>query len=144
MPSTADIAAALVADLNATPFSRPFTAERAYLPLYDLGEMATLRVTVVAAGRTVKPASRAHLEVEHRIELAVQQKLTGDGLADCDPLLALVEELADHLSGHRLGAAPAAIWVKTEHAPLIAAEHLSDLRQFTSLLTVTYRTWESA
>ena len=70
MPSTADIAAAVVAELNATTFSQPFTAVRAYLPRYELGEMDDLHITVVAAGRTVVPGSRANLQIEHRLEIA--------------------------------------------------------------------------
>ena len=143
MATTADLAQAVVESLNATAFSRAFTATRSYLPLFDLGEMATLQVTVVAAGRSLRPICRAQLEVEHRIEIAVQQKLAGEGLADCDPLLDLVGEIADHCTGLRLVGAPEAAWVKTEHAPLLAAEHLHELRQFTSILTVTYRTWEA-
>ena len=143
MTATADIAQAVVADLNATAFSRPITAERAYLPIFDLGAMVALRVTVVAAGRTVKPACRSQLEVEHRIEIAVQQKLASEDPAACDPLLALVGEIGDHLAGHRLAAAPDAAWIRTEHEPLIDPGHLNEFRQFTSLITVTYRTWES-
>ena len=142
MATTAEIAQAVVADLNACAFSQAFTAERAYLPIFDLGEMRTLHVTVVASGRTVQPASRTQIQVEHYIEIAVQQKLTGEAVADCDPLLALVAEIADHLTGHRLAGLPEAAWAKTEHAPLVAPEHLTEFRQFTSIITVTYRTWE--
>jgi hypothetical protein len=143
MPTTPEIAEALVSDLNATVFSRPFTARRAYLPIFNLGDMEDLHVTVVAAGRTVVPANRTLLQVEHRLDIAVQQHL-GTGAEDtaCDPLLALVEEIADHLSGHNLAGEAGAAWVKTEHAPFVAAEHLHEWRQFTSIITVTYRTWE--
>lgn len=141
--TTAEIAAAVVADLNAAAFSRPFTAERAYLPRFDLGEMDDLHVTVVAAGRTLMPACRVLLQVEHRIEIAVQQRLPSEGTADCDPLLGLVAEIADHVAGRRLAGAPEAAWVKTEHDPLIDPTHLNELRQFTSLITLTYRTWET-
>lgn len=143
MTTTADIAAAVVADLNATAFSQSVAAERAYLPQFDLGDLTALRVTVVASGRTVQPASRSQLQVEHRIEIAVQRKLTGEDPAACDPFLALVGEIGDHLTGHRLVAVPDAAWVKTEHEPLVDPGHLNELRQFTSLITVTYRTWES-
>ena len=143
MTASAVIAEALVTDLNATAFSRPFTARRAYLPLADLAEMADLHVTVVVAGRTTEPISRSLLQVDHRLEVAVQQRLSGDGLSDGDPLLALVEEIADHFAGHRLAGAPEAAWVKTEHGPLVDPGHLNELRQFTSLLSITYRTWES-
>ena len=143
MPTTADIAAAVVADLSAAVFSRPVTAVRAYLPRFDLGEMEDLHVTVVADGRVVQPASRDLLQVEHRIEVAVQQRLPGDDPAACDPLLALVGEIADHLTGHHLAAVPDAVWVRTEHEPLVDPSHLNELRQFTSLIAVTYRTWEA-
>jgi hypothetical protein len=143
MAASAQIAEALVADLNATAFSRPFTARRAYLPIAELAEMADLHVTVVVAGRTTEPISRSLLQVDHRLEVAVQQRLTGEGLADGDPLLALVEEIADHVAGHRLAGAPDAAWVKTEHGPLVDPGHLNELRQFTSLVVLTYRTWES-
>jgi hypothetical protein len=145
MPTTAELADAVVAALNTAPFSLPFTAERAVLPIATLGEMARLHVTVVAAGRTVAPSSRASLQVDHRIDVAVQQRVAGDDPAACDPLSRLVEEIAEHLTWARLeGPAAQTRWVKTEHAPLIAAEHLHELRQFTSLLAITYRTWESA
>jgi hypothetical protein len=143
MTASAQIAEALVADLNATVFSRPFTARRAYLPLADLADLAEIHVTVVVAGRTTEPISRSLLQVDHRLEVAVQQRLSGDGVSDGDPLLALVEEIADHLAGHRLAGAPEAAWVKTEHGPLVDPGHLNELRQFTSLLSITYRTWES-
>lgn len=142
MATTADLAEAVVASLNAGVFSLTFTAVRAYLPLFDLGQMLDLQVTVVAAGRTVQPCGRGLLQVDHRIEIAVQQKLTSEGVAQCDPLLALVEEIADHLRGGPLPGLPEAAWVGTEHAPLVAPEHLNELRQFTSVLAITYRTWE--
>ena len=138
---TAELAELLVADLNAHAFSQAFTAVRAYLPRYDLGEMAALHVTVVPAGRTVQPITRVGLQIDHRLEIAVQQKVAVEDPTACDPVLHLVEELADHLCGHRLAGAPEVSWVKTEHAPYIAPEHLNELRQVTSLLVVTYRSW---
>ena len=145
MTSSADMAQAVVESLNLALLSQPLVARRAYLPQAELGEMATLHVTVVVTGRTVQPATRELLAVDHRIEIAVQRKLTGEDLTDGDPLLALVSEIADHLSGPlgRYLPAVSATWVKTEHLPLVAPEHLADLRQFTSILAITYRTWES-
>jgi hypothetical protein len=139
---TAELIEALVADLNDHVFSRDFTATRAFLPLADLGDMETLHVTVMPAGRTQALASRRTVQVDVRIEIAVQQRLGSDDPAAVDPLLGLVEELAEHLAAHRLGDAPGAEWVQTETSPLLAPEHLNELRQFTSLLAVTYRTWD--
>ena len=73
----------------------------------------------------------------------MQKRLdTGSDDAACDARLALVAEIADHLVGHRLADVAGATWTKTEHDPLIDPTHLNELRQFTSIIAVTYRTWE--
>jgi hypothetical protein len=141
---SADLLQALVADLNDHVFSRDFTATRAYVPLANLGELEALHVTVMPAGRIQALASRRTVQVDHRCEIAVQQRLASDAPEAVDPLLGVVEEIAEHLVAHRLGDAPAAEWVQTETSPLLVPEHFNELRQFTSLLAVTYRTWEAA
>ena len=42
-----NLADAIVADLNGHSFSQPFTAERGYLPTFELPELGDLKVTVV-------------------------------------------------------------------------------------------------
>jgi hypothetical protein len=142
MTTTAEIADAVVAVLASVPGPIPVQAGRSWLPLADLTEMEALRVTVVPAGRTIAPAARELLSHDHRIEIAVQKRLPSDAAADLDPLEALVERLALHLARTPLAVAGLA-WVGSEHAPLVAHEHLNELRQFTSLLVVTYRSWET-
>ena len=141
MATTAEIADAVVVALASVPGPIPVQAGRSWLPLADLSEMEVLRVTVVPAGRTIAPAARDLLAHDHRIEIAVQKRLPSDAAADLDPLEALVERLALHLA-HTPLAISGLSWVGSEHAPLVAHEHLNELRQFTSLLVVTYRSWE--
>lgn len=47
MSTIIDVTAALVARLNAGEFSQSFTAERKYQPVFELPELAELRVSVV-------------------------------------------------------------------------------------------------
>lgn len=141
MATTAEVAQAVVDGLNARTFTSSFTAARAYLPLFDLGAMLDLHVTVVAAGRTIAPLSRGERQVEHRIEIAVQQKVAVEDPVACDPLLALVSDIAAALPAMPV---PAGVWVRTEHEPLVDPVHLNELRQFTSLIIGTWRTWEPA
>ena len=69
----------------------------------------------------------------------MQKKLaTGDN-EEIDPLLTLVDEIADYFRFQRLDSFPNAVWVKTENAPVYAVEHLDQLAQFTSVLTLTFR-----
>lgn len=145
MATTAEIADAVVAVLGAVPGPIPVQAGRAWLPLADLAEMEDLKVTVVPAGRTLAPAARDLLVHDHRVEVAVQRRLPSDQTTDLDPLEALVERLAAHLARTPLaGAAEVGVsWLGCEHAPLVSHEHLNELRQFTSVLVVTYRSWET-
>ena len=139
MSLVADIADAVVAELNAHTFSPAFTAVRTYLPVYDLAEMADLHVTVVPKGVTSQQASRDASQFEISVDIAVQKKLaTGDN-SEIDPLMDLAEEIAEFLRQRRLAAFPAAAWVRTEHVAVYSPEHLEQFRQFTSVMTVVYR-----
>jgi hypothetical protein len=139
MAVVTDIAAAVVAELNAATFSQPVTAERSYFPQFDLPEMKTLHVTVVPKEVASGVSDRSRKQGEYSVDIAVQKKLSSDDNADIDPLVALVEEIADHFHARRLAAYPNAVWLKTEQIVLYAPDHMADLRQFTSVLTLTYR-----
>ncbi len=133
------IAEAVKDSLNAETFSPPFTAERRYVPVFDLKDMKTLHVTVVAHGLTDEPLDRTKNKEEYQIDVAVQKKLDAADAAEIDPLMALVESIRKHLRREILPTTPKAFHVKTENVPIYSQEHLSELRQFTSVLTFTYR-----
>jgi len=139
MPVIADIADAVVAELNAASLSQPFEAERSYLPRFDLAEMKDLHVTVVPKGVMVLPGSRNHNQHDYSVDVAVQKKLSAADNDEIDALMGLVDEIADHFRMKRLDSLRAAVWVKTENEPLYAQEHMDQLRQFTSVLTFTFR-----
>ena len=103
-----DIADAVVAQLNATPFSQPLTAERHYQP---------------------------------RLELSAVQKKTDMSQASLDALMTLVEEIADHFRTQPLASYPNARCTEVKNEPVYALEHLDEFRQFTSVITLTYRVW---
>ena len=56
-----------------------------------------------------------------------------------DPLLGLVEEIADFFRLRRLEKYPEAVWTGTEIKPMVSSEHLEQLKQFTSLLTISVK-----
>ena len=139
MTVSTEIPQAVTAELNAATLSMPFTAVRAYAPEASLEDMADLRVTVVPRGVTKTPLNRSALAYEVQVDIGVQKKLAGQGNAEIDALLSLVEEIAEFFEQRHLTAIPDAVWVKTEHKPLYAAEHMDELRQFTSVVTLTFR-----
>ncbi len=139
MAAITDIADAVVTELNAATFSQPVAAERTYLPVFELPEMKDLHVTVVPRDVAIAPSARSHNQHDYAIDVAVQKKLTDADNAEIDPLVSLVDEIADHFRFKRLPAYSEAMWVKTEYKPVYAQEHLEQLRQFTSVLTLTFR-----
>ena len=131
---------AVVAALNDHSFSQPFTARRCYVPVFDLKDMKNLHVTVVPRGVEMTNANRSMLQSGVQIDVAIQQKLpasadpAGDS-AFIDALMGLVEEIVDFIrTTSRFGDAA---WVKMENTPIYSTEHLEQLRQFTSVLTLT-------
>jgi len=140
VPVITDIADAVTAELNGLDPVTPLAAVRSTKPPeFELADMKTLHVTVVPKGWDSQTATRAAAQCDYQIDIGVQKKCdTGDN-AELDGLLALVERIADHFRAQRLAAMPNAVWVKTENTPLYAPEHMKELRQFTSVLTLTFR-----
>jgi len=134
-----DIAEAVKDELNAGSFSETFTAERHYQPLFDMKEMKNLHVTVVPNDVTVHPASRGANQHDYRVDIAVQKRFKKDQPAELDPLMTLVEEIADSFRLKRLASFSTAMWMKTDYTAIYAPEHMEELRQFTSILTLTFR-----
>jgi len=136
-----DIAEAVVAALNGHTFSQPFTAQRAFRPVFDLADMKELHVMVVPKGVELSTAGRGLAQTDVQIDIGVQKKLaTGDN-AEIDSLVGLVQEIAEFVRA--TGRFGDAAWVKTENTPIYSQEHLGELRQFTSVLTLTLRVMTS-
>ena len=139
MPLITTVADAVVAELNSKTFSLPFTAQRHYQPHYELKDLKSLHVTVIPNSLTTGNLGRGVQQQEVAIDIAVQQKLTRETHADLDPLLALAEEIAESFQAKRLTAYPAAIWKQTDFRAIYSAEHLHQNRQFTSVMTITFK-----
>ncbi len=134
------IADAVTAELSAHGFSQPLVAARHYLPTFELATMTDLHVTVVPRSISSKSLDRQRDSYDYEIDVAVQQKVDPT-LVNLDALVLLVEEIADHFRHEPLAGLPAARCVGVQNTPVYAAEHLQELRVFTSVLTLTFRMW---
>ncbi|MCG3178314.1 MAG: hypothetical protein BIFFINMI_00640 [Phycisphaerae bacterium] len=139
-PVVIQIADAVVAELNAGGFSQAFVAQRAYAPVFDLGEMADLHVTVVPRAASAERLDRASRQFDYSIDVAVQKKLADGGNVEIDALMFLVEQIADHFNGRRPAQLNSAVCLRVENDPIYSPEHMRELRQFTSVLTLVFRT----
>ena len=134
------IADAVTAELNGNSFSQSFTAQRLYLPVFDLQGMSTLKVTVVPKGITSQSLDRSRDSFDYQIDVAVQKK-TSNEIVAIDSLMLLVEEIGDYFRSNPLSSFPGARCTNVENLPVYAPDHLQELRQFTSVLTLTFRLW---
>jgi len=137
MSTIADIAEAVVAALNGHTFSPPFTAQRAYRAAFDLKDMKDLHVAVVPKGVEMSTAGRGLAQSDVQIDIGVQKKLAAADNAEIDALMELTQEIAEFVRATRQFGDAA--WVRTENLPIYSQEHLAELRQFTSVLTLTLR-----
>jgi hypothetical protein len=136
------LADAIVEQLNAHTFSQPFTAARGYLPTFDLPEMKVLRVTVVPKedeGRLDTRSSSVH---DFSIDIGIQKKPESIENANLDPLMLLTQEIADFFLFRKHPAN--ATLIAPQVRILYLQEHLLKLRQFTSVVTLTFRGWREA
>jgi hypothetical protein len=137
----ATLSDAVVDALNAAPLSQPFSAVRAYVPQFDLAQMQDLHVTVVPKRVTSQAADRSRSQFEYEIDVAVQKKLDTVDNGAIDDLASLTQEIADLFRTQRLEDYPSAMCLKSQIDPVYALEHLDQLRQFTSVITLTFREW---
>jgi len=134
-----DIAEAVKNELNAGEFSQEFEAARAYRPVFELPEMKTLHVTVVPKGVEMEGAARSLVQHDYQVDVAVQKKFEKDEPTELDPLMTLVEEIIDFFRLRRLKTVENAICVKASNEPVYSQEHMEQFRQFTSVITLTFR-----
>ena len=139
MSVVSEVADAVRSELDAGEFSIPFKAIRAFRHDQTLPEGKELRVSVVPKGVTMVPASRTICAYDIQIFIAVMKKLDRATPEMVDPLLGLVEEIADFFRLRRLEQCPAAVWTGTEINPMVSTEHLEQLKQFTSLITTGFK-----
>lgn len=139
------IADAMVAFLNALTLSHPFTAERKYVPSYALEDLAAIRVPVVPRTLEQEMADRSRVDETYAIDVGILKHLncSDDQVeAAADPLMLFTQQLAEALRNQRtlsLTGGAVAAWTGLTNDPLYIPEHLTTMRQFTSVLTTTWK-----
>ena len=131
-----NIAQAVTDALNEASLSTAFTAERKAVAMAKLSEMDSLHVTVVPREVESAALDRTRDSHEVKVDVAIQQRVASLENDAVDSLMALVQEIADFLNRRNVGDA---LWKKTENKPVYSPEHLREMKQFTSVVTVTYQ-----
>jgi hypothetical protein len=144
------IADAMVSELNAAvrsednPFTKQFTAERIYDSERELEDQETLRVDVLIGDTDQTFSSRSMLQGDHRIDVAIRQKVKALDTKALDELADFVSQIDDFFSlpPRRLVDYPAAGWIASKVVYYYVPAHIREKSKFTSLLRFTYRVFE--
>ena len=137
MSMITQIANAVKTELNDTDFLVSFAAEMTLLPVFELKDMRDLKVTVVPKAQSFQRISRDTGSREVQIDIGIQKKFSDQ--SEAEELLGLIEEIAAHFDGKRLANFENAICIKIANEPVYAPEHIEQYRQFTSVLTLTFK-----
>lgn len=137
MSRLTDLADAIVVALNGNDFSLDFTAERTLLPTLKLEDADELHVLVAPRRIAFAKLDRARNREEHGIDIGVLQRPGDIDSTHLDPLMDLVEEIVDFMDRKHFDAQDAQ-WMSSELDPVYAQEHLRQMRQFTSVIRLTY------
>ena len=133
--TAAELAEAVKDAINAAEFSVEFTATRVYVPLFKIEDMETLHVTIVPRDLEISLATRRDNRSTTGVDVAVQQRLSATSNTALDALVALVEDIAQHMTRRDVSTAR---WESTEVRPLYSPDELRERRQFTSVIRLTY------
>lgn len=133
------VADAVVEALNDATLSQDLAAERAYVPVHTLKELAAgLKVTVVPAALTASPLSRRDDDFDYLVDVGIQRKLDGVGPDDVDPLMLLAQEIVDLFRNKPLGETGARC-MRVANAPVFDPASLDERRVFVSVISLTFR-----
>ena len=147
------LADAMVSLLNDETWEKGFTAERSYLPEYELTELNILQVAVTFGGFTAEKEDRGgdYLEA-HAVLISILQRFDANlpvVRAKMDQMMLLVEEIKDRVMKTPLtvafeGETEAESLMPDKIENLVAGGlpynpgHFKELNQFTAVLQATY------
>lgn len=151
--SLADVAEGCVSLLHSSSLSRPFVAVREWLPRFDLADLGTDVKVCVTAGDSyaVTRTSRTSWNRDPEIRVVIIGALTSEPYDDqIDSLMAFVEEVRTVFATAYVDLAETmgcdAVRVQAtsiESDPPLSIEALEQLRQFTSVLSITFRVFDT-
>ena len=131
------IADAMITDMRATTLVIPCVFERAYVPRSELEDAESTVVSVVYAGQRAIPDHRSAWRHEYDVDVAVQRKVNLDDNEALDRCSDLLDALVDFWKTRKPTGYQANL-IAIAHNPFVP-EHLTEYKQFTGVVRMTFR-----
>jgi hypothetical protein len=136
------VADAVLKELQATTLTLRPVYSRTYDTTQKLKDADTLHVDVIGAGHKLTPIARDTVARDPVVQIVVRKRLTNamrdDDREELDRLSLLCEEIESHFAQRWLTNFDAA-WQSTETVGPIDAPDYIDWRQFTEIISMTFR-----
>jgi hypothetical protein len=137
MSKIQQVADAVVSELNGQTFSQSFTAEKKFLPVYELKDLEKLQVTAVPKAQSFMRLNRGQISTEVQVDIGIQKRIEND--TEIENLLELAEEFAIFFNSRQMESFSKAVCSNVKNEPIYALEHLEEYRQFTGILTLSFK-----
>jgi len=142
----AQVGDAVVAKLANAALSQSFAPTREWAPLFDVKDVAALRVSVVPMSRAVERATRGADQHVVELSVAAQKQLDSDRQRECDDLVELLEEIGQTFAVGSLltlsSGATARCTASGEQNPPLVPEHLRERDVFTGAVSLAFLVME--
>ena len=112
------------------------------MPLYDIKQLGTLRVSVVPASIESVVMSRASTRHSVAIDIGIQKMVGPDIETDIETLTSIVDEICLYVKRLNLDTTPAAKFVDVQNDPIYSIAHIDGFQTFTSVLHMRYVVFE--
>ncbi len=140
MSTLVDLAEAVKTELEAASLSQSFTPVRSYRPRFNMADLDTLRVIVVARNCELGVRNRAHDDHDCIVEISILKRIGGTLTnAAVDPYMDFVEELVDFLRRRDLATMSGATYKKAAYEVPYDDEEMERKQTFEALVSVLYR-----
>ena len=136
------LADTIAATIASQTWILPVVVQRAYQPIHTLADTRqAVRVNVVPASVVHEYYSRAQTKVSYTVQIGILHRPTPMSQTELDKLMQLTESMLAYFRGKRLP--PTNYYcVRMAYEPLYASEHMDEYRQFTAVISLTFRAEE--
>jgi hypothetical protein len=137
MSDILEVADAIVTELNTEVWTPTFTAVRLFLPIFDLKQMNTLHVSVVPKDQKTDRLSRTAVMQTFGLDVGIQKRFSIEESSEIENLVILVNQIVTFFQGRKLASVANSTVLASDPNPIYAQEHMSNFRQFTSVVNLS-------
>lgn len=127
-------------DPGGGPWAHPFTAQRAWTPTLQPGDLETAVASVVPLRAERSLAARKRDQTDYDVAILLQQNTDGASASGTDARITVLDALAEEFMAAVTRQNPAgAEYLRVVRDPVLDPDTIFDHQVFSTVITITYR-----